>query len=87
MVTKLSAKQSEIDDLKEQRTKLRQKLAAIEADYRKGLVPDSDDRAIELENADVLEEISRTVVNELENIENRLSQLAGGSNEGIGGKI
>lgn len=83
MVTKLSAKQSEIDYLKEQRTKLRQKLDAIEADYRKGLVPDSDDRAIELENADVLEEIARAVANELENIEKRLSELAGGSNEGF----
>jgi uncharacterized coiled-coil DUF342 family protein len=83
MVTKLSAKQSEIDDLKEQRSKLRQKLAAIEADYRKGLVPDSDDRAIELENADVLEEIARTVANELESIEKRLSELANNSKEGL----
>ena len=79
MVTKLSVKQSEIDELKEQRSKLRQKLAAIEADYRKGLVPDSDDRAIELENADVLEEIARTVANELESIEKRLSELASNS--------
>ena len=83
MVTKLSAKQSEIDDLKEQRSKLRQKLAAIEADYRKGLVPDSDDRAIELENADVLEEIARTVANELESIEKRLSELASNSKKGL----
>ena len=54
---------------------MRQKLAAIEADYRKGLVPDSEDQAIELENADVLEGIAKAVAEELEKIEESLSEL------------
>lgn len=75
MVDKLSSEQSEIERLKEERNKLRQKLAAIETDYRKGLVSDSDDRAIELENADVLAGIARAIADELEKIEKRLSEI------------
>jgi hypothetical protein len=75
MVDKSPSKMSEIEQLKEKRNKLRQKLASIEADYRRGLVSDSDDRAIELENADVLAGIARAVADELEEIESRLSEI------------
>jgi hypothetical protein len=61
--------------LKKERDRLRQKLAAIEADYRKGLEPDSEDQAIELENADVLEGIAKATSEELVLIEKRLSKL------------
>lgn len=67
--------QNERNRLLEERDKLRHKLAAIEADYRKGLAPDSEDRAIELENADVLEGIARALADELATIEKRLSEL------------
>ncbi len=67
--------QLNITDLKKERDRLRQKLTAIEADYRKGLVPDSEDQAIELENADVLEGIARVTAEELERIEQNLSEL------------
>ncbi len=67
--------QLNIAQLKKERDRLRQKLAAIEADYRKGLAPDSEDQAIELENADVLEGIARVTAEELEKIEQKLSEL------------
>ena len=67
--------QVNIAQLKKERDRLRQKLAAIEADYRKGLEADSEDQAIELENADVLEGIARVTAEELERIEQNLSEL------------
>ncbi len=67
--------QLNITELKKERDRLRQKLTAIEADYRKGLAPDSEDQAIELENADVLEGIARVTAEELERIEQNLSEL------------
>ena len=70
-----STGQKEKAELVKQRDKLREKLAAIEADYRKGLASDSEDRAIELENADVLEGIAKALADELSVIESRLSEL------------
>ena len=67
--------QVNIAQLKKERDRLRQKLVAIEADYRKGLAPDSEDQAIELENADVLEGIARATAEELEKIEQNLSEF------------
>lgn len=75
MVDKSTSERLEIEQLMEERKKLRSKLDAIEEDYRKGLAADSDDRAIELENADTLEGIARAVADELEKVENRLSEL------------
>jgi predicted nuclease with TOPRIM domain len=62
-------------ELIQEREKLREKLTAIEADYRKGLDPDSDDQAIELENADVLEGIAAALADELSEIEKRLAEM------------
>jgi hypothetical protein len=67
--------QVNIAQLKKERDRLRQKLAAIEADYRKGLEADSEDQAIELENADVLEGIARATAEELEKVEKSLSEI------------
>ncbi|MBW1821420.1 MAG: hypothetical protein JRI92_06600 [Deltaproteobacteria bacterium] len=67
--------QLNIIELKKERDRLRQKLTAIEADYRKGLAPDSEDKAIELENADVLEGIARATAEGLEKVEASLSEL------------
>lgn len=67
--------QQEIARLVQERDKLRAKLAAIEEDYRKGLAPDSEDRAIELENADVLEGIAKALADELDMIEDQLARL------------
>jgi len=67
--------QEQINRLKEERKKLRRKLADIEADYRQGLNSDSEDRAVELENAEVLTGISAAISEELAKVEERLSEL------------
>lgn len=75
MSNSLPINQEEKARLEQERDKLREKLAAIEADYRKGLTPDSEDQAIELENADVLEGIAKALADELDVIENQLARL------------
>ena len=75
MLKESITEETNIVQLKVERDRLRKKLAAIEADYRKGLAPDSEDRAIDLENAEVLEGISRATAEELEKVEKRLAEL------------
>lgn len=66
---------TEMAELLLQRDSLRERLENIEKDYRKGLSADSEDRAIELENADVLEGIAKATAEELRQVEDRLSKL------------
>ncbi len=66
---------TEITELRKQRDSLRNRLEAIEQDYKKGLSADSEERAIQLENADVLEGIAKATAEELHRIEDRLSEL------------
>ena len=61
--------------LMEQRDQLRKRLAAIEQDYKKGLSADSDDQAIELENAEVLAGIAKATAEELKLVEDQLSEM------------
>jgi anaerobic ribonucleoside-triphosphate reductase len=65
----------EIAELRLQRDKLRARLESIQQDYKKGLSADSDDQAIELENADVLEGIAKAAAEELSQVEEKLSRL------------
>jgi RNA polymerase-binding transcription factor DksA len=65
----------EIAELRLQRDALRERLEAIRQDYKKGLSADSDDQAIELENAEVLEGIAKAAAEELSRIEDKLSRL------------
>lgn len=65
----------EIAKLRLQRDSLRERLEAIQQDYKKGLSADSDDQAIELENAEVLEGIAKAAAEELSQIEERLLKL------------
>ena len=65
----------EISELRLQRDSLRERLEAIQQDYKKGLSADSDDQAIELENAEVLEGIAKAAAEELSQIEERLLRL------------
>ena len=60
--------------LLKQRDALREKLSAIEADARRGLDADSEERAVQLENADVLNEIARVTAEEIERVEVALSE-------------
>lgn len=57
------------------RTELIERLEAIEQDYRRGLDADSEERAQQLENAEVLEGIARAARAELEQIERQLEDL------------
>lgn len=66
----------ELQKLKARRDELRDRLEAIERDYRQGLDADSDEQAIQLENAEVLEGISKAAAEELEEIEKKLGEFA-----------
>ena len=71
----MDKEQTEKDALISKRNELRQRLEDIEKDYRRGLEPDSGERAIQLENAEVLEGIAKSVAEELERIEEQLAEL------------
>jgi len=59
----------------EKRDELRARLEAIRADVRKGLEPDLEERAIQLQNDEVLEGIAAATAAELEQVEARLAEL------------
>ena len=61
--------------LLQRRTALRSRLEAIRRDARRGLDRDSSERAVELENAEVLNEIARVAQEDLEQVEKKLAQL------------
>jgi len=67
--------EQEIAELTKKRDELRERLAAIERDYRAGLSADSEEQAIQLENEEVLNGIARATAEELARIEARLQQL------------
>lgn len=64
-----------IEYLTKRRDELQKRIAAIKADYSKGLSADFGEQAIELENAEVQAEITRVAFEELEKIERELNQL------------
>jgi hypothetical protein len=63
------------EELLQNRDELVQRLAAIRADLGKGLDADSKEQAIQLENIDVLSEISRISEEELQKINRQLAAL------------
>ena len=75
MVSTNTQQQDEITALQNKRDELRARLEAIEKDYRQGLERDTEEQAIQLENADVLAAIARSTAEELDRIEARLLQL------------
>lgn len=62
----------------QKRDELRERLDAIRTDLRQPLDADSEERAIQLENREVLEGIARAATEELARIEQRLAQLKSG---------
>ncbi|HEY9136121.1 MAG TPA: hypothetical protein VIM85_10040 [Pseudomonadales bacterium] len=62
------------EQLLEKRDELKNRLEAIKADYAQGLDADFEEQAQELQNAEVLAEISRVTLQELEDIEKLLSE-------------
>ena len=67
--------QIDIARLIEKRDELRQRLENIEKDYRQGLDADSEERAVQLENAEVLDGIAKAAAEDLEKIEMQLAKL------------
>lgn len=65
----------EQEQLLQKRDELRARLESIEADYRRGLDADSEERAQQLENVEVLEGIAKAAAEELQRIEEQLAQL------------
>lgn len=59
-------------ELEQRRRELRERLETIEKDYARGLDPDSEERAVQLENAEVLAAIARSTAEELEQVERLL---------------
>jgi hypothetical protein len=59
----------------QQRDALRARLQKIESDYRQGLEADSEERAIQLENAEVQAGIAKSTAEELARVERRLAEL------------
>jgi RNA polymerase-binding transcription factor DksA len=68
--------ESEKNRLLEKRDELRARLEAIRKDVRRGLEADFEERAIQLENDEVLAGIAEATAAELESIEERLARLA-----------
>lgn len=64
------------EQLLAKRAELQERLAAIRRDYASGLDRNMDEQSLQLENADVLEELSREAVEELEEIERKLRLFA-----------
>ena len=57
------------------RRELRERLDAINRDYRQGLDPDFEEQAVQLENAEVLAGIARATAAELDQVERQLAEL------------
>ncbi len=64
------------EQLLKKRDELRQRLDDIEKDYRRGLDADSEEQAIQLANAEVLEGIAKSTSEQLQAIEKQLAELA-----------
>ena len=58
------------------REELRERLDAISRDIRQGLDADSEERAVQLENAEVLDGIAKATAEELARIEQQLAELS-----------
>lgn len=68
--------QDEKQQLINKRDELLARLESIRKDYQRGLDADSEERAIQLENAEVLDGIARAAEAELQRIETRLTELS-----------
>jgi len=63
------------EELLQKRDELMQRLDAIRADLGRGLDADSKEQAIQLENIDVLSEISRITEEEFKKVNRQLAAL------------
>lgn len=61
--------------LEAERNRLQARLDQIHADYRRGLDADSEEQALQLENADTLAEIARVTKEQLAGVKAKLLAL------------
>lgn len=59
----------------DKRRELEERVDAVRKDFAGGLDPDLDEQAIQLENAEVLNELLREALSELEEIEQKLRRM------------
>lgn len=71
----MSSTEDKKRELFAKRQLLLDRLDAINQDYRRGLSADSEEQAMQLENAEVLEGIAKAAQAELERIEKELAAL------------
>jgi hypothetical protein len=69
----MSSDDQKKNELLAKRQELLDRLEAINLDYRRGLDADSEERAMQLENAEVLEGIARAAQQELDRINQELA--------------
>ncbi len=63
------------EELIRRRKELMDRVDAIKADYRRGLDADSEERALQLENRETLQEIERVSLEEIAKIDEQLKAL------------
>ena len=63
------------EKLVKKRKELMDRVDAIRADYRRGLDQDSEERTLQLENRETLEEIERVTLEEIAKIDEQLRAL------------
>ncbi len=68
--------ENEKTQLTKKRDELRSRLESIEKDYRQGLDSNSEEQAVQLENAEVQEAIAKSTSEELQRIEEKLAKLS-----------
>ena len=71
----MSSNENRKQEFVAKRKELLERLDAINQDYRRGLDADSEERAVQLENAEVLEGIAKAAQEELERIEKELAAM------------
>jgi RNA polymerase-binding transcription factor DksA len=63
------------EELLKKRKELTDRIDNIQADYRRGLDTDSEERAVQLENRETLYEIERVCLEEIAKIDEQLKTL------------
>lgn len=63
------------EELLRKRKELMDRVEAIRADYKRGLDRDSEERAVQLENRETLNEIERVSLEEIAKIDEQLKKL------------
>ncbi len=69
---------SDMKGLLSRAAELQERLQAIAADIRGGLDPDSEERAVQLQNREVLEEIERVTTQELASVRQLIADAKAG---------